>query len=85
MKKLIILALCLLTTLFVVTSCKPSNGAKKAYFTEYDVYTTADSTRTKITVYMGELEGHKVIYHIYDGKNKCQMEVFVEDSLTWQH
>jgi hypothetical protein len=84
MKKLIIyFAVVAFAFLNVFASCEEdaeqrNNRAKKAkrYFTKYDIHDTVDSTYTDITVYVGEIDGHKYKYHLFSGKNKSQM--FVE-------
>lgn len=47
----------------------------KRYFNRYVIYENVDSSYTDITVYIGEIEGHRYKYHLYNGKNKSQMEV----------
>lgn len=81
MKRLITLLFCVAMTFFAISCAEKEKVAKKAYFTEYDVYTTSDSTRTKITVYVGKIGDRNVIYHVYDGKYKCQMIVWDCDDL----
>lgn len=58
-----------------------NNRAKNAirYFTKYTIYDNVDSVHTGITVYIGEIDGHKYKYHLFSGKNKSQM--FVEHQI----
>jgi hypothetical protein len=84
MKK--ILVYCLLFTftfLNVFTSCdsdkiekqKEREKKSKVYLTEYRVHSKVDSAYTGISVYVGEVDGHKMKYTLYSGKNKSQMDV----------
>ena len=63
------------------TSCdEQSNRNKryessKRYFKKYVVYDNIDSLRTDLTIYDGVIDGHKYRYHIFNGKNKSQMEL----------
>ena len=52
----------------------------KKYFTEYKLYSNVDSTSTGIKVLSGEIDGHKVLYHLYTGKNKSQMIIWHMES-----
>ena len=47
----------------------------KVYLTEYRIHSKVDSAYTRISVYVGEVDGHKMKYTIYSGKNKSQMDV----------
>ena len=47
----------------------------KCYFKKYNIFDDIDSTNTKISVYVGIVDGHKYKYHLFEGKNKSQMEV----------
>jgi hypothetical protein len=85
-KLLIYLAVVTFVCLNVFASCeedleKRNERAKKSkcYFTKYAIYEHVDSSFTGITVYVGEIDGHKYKYHLYEGKNKSQMVV---DHLT---
>jgi hypothetical protein len=46
------------------------------YTTAYKIYNAKDSTYSGISVYVVNIDGHKVIYHVFSGKNKSQMEVW---------
>ena len=47
----------------------------KQFLNTYKVYDNIDSSYTGITVYVGEVGGHKYRYHLFEGKNKSQMEI----------
>lgn len=49
--------------------------ASKNYFEKCSIYENVDSSYTQISVYTGEIKGHKYRYHLFEGKNKSQMEV----------
>ena len=51
------------------------NIESKRFFSKYEIYDRKDSVRTGITVYVGVVDGHKYRYHLFNGKNKSQMEV----------
>ena len=81
MKKLIYfaLAICLLI------SCAEKNEDKKdfIYAEKHKVYSTKDSIFSGITVYYAKVQGHDVVYNVFSGKNKAQMDVLhFEDAYT---
>ena len=53
----------------------------KRFFTKYVIYDNVDSLSSNISVFVGEIEGHKYKYHLFNGKNKSQM-VIEHDTLT---
>ncbi len=63
--------------LFMLFSCKENDESKelKLYFKKYSIYEKTDSSSTNINVYIGEIDGHKYRYHLFNGKNKSQMEI----------
>ena len=73
MKKLIYfaLAICLLI------SCAEKSEDKKdfIYAEKHKVYSTKDSIFSGITVYYAKVKGHDVVYNVFSGKNKAQMDV----------
>lgn len=83
MRKFTIYAILLtFATINIFGSCeedaeKRNERYKKAkrYFTRYVIYDNIDSTYTDISVYVGVVDGHKYRYHLFNGKNKSQMEV----------
>ena len=87
MKKLFnYLLVCLFASLFIFGSCeedakKRAELRKKSrrYFTEYRIYEKIDSSYTNISVFVGEIDGHKYRYTLYSAKNKCQL---IETHLT---
>ena len=62
---------------FMITSCEESEKSKKdktkLYLPAYKIYDDKDSTFSGIKVYIANIDGHKIIYHLYSGKNKSQM------------
>lgn len=83
MKKISLYAILLVFAAFnIFGSCeedmqerKERLNKSKRYFKKYVIYDTIDSTYTDLSVYVGEVDGHKFRYHIFNGKNKSQMEV----------
>ena len=45
----------------------------KVYFREYKLYEPIDSTYTGISVFIGEVDGHKYRYTLYTGKYKSNL------------
>jgi len=82
MRKLLIFIMLAFTAIFMFTSCEESEKKKKArdaqklYFDKYVVYDKVDSLNSGLTIYVGEVSGHKMMYQIYSGKFKGHMEVW---------
>lgn len=82
MRKLLIalILMAFIPSLFI--SCQVSDEklkaykAQKIYFEKFTVYDNVDSTSSCLTIYVGEVKGHKMMYQIFDGKFKSQMEVW---------
>lgn len=83
MKKLTIYAILMaFASLNIFGSCEEEMEKKaervkasKRYLATYKIYDNIDSAYTDITVYVGVVDGHKYRYHLFNGKNKSQMEV----------
>lgn len=82
MKKLVMYAILVaFASLNIFASCEEDmkkeaerRKASKVFMTENRIYSHIDSTYTGISVFVGELKnGHKYAYHLYEGKNKCQL------------
>lgn len=84
MRKLLIYSFVLaFASLFICGSCEEDAEKQaerieksKKYFTEYKVYSNVDSASTGVRVFVGEVGGRKLMYHLYSGKFKSQMEVW---------
>lgn len=77
MKKILpYILLCMFVFFNVFASCKEKNKKNRIYLTKHEVYDNVDSIKTNLTIYTGEVNGHKIIYHIFNGKFKSQMEIW---------
>ena len=68
----------ILFLVFGVLSCIESNNydfKDNIYAEKHKIYSTKDTLFTNITVYYAKVKGHDVIYNVFSGKNKCQMEI----------
>ena len=63
---------------FAVVSCdeKKYDNKDNLYAEKHKLYSTKDTVYTNITVYYANVKGHDVVYHVFSGKNKSQMEVW---------
>ena len=78
MKKLIFFMMALILST-ALASCEKDDVKKdksNIYAEVHKVYNKKDTLFTQITVYIAEVDGHRVIYHIHNGKNKDQMEIW---------
>ena len=59
-------------------SCDERTYDKKdnIYAEKHKIYSTKDTLYSNITVYYAKVKGHDVVYHIFSGKNKAEMEVW---------
>ena len=79
MRKFLFIVLSLITLSFIISSCNEKVDKKDKsiiYATTYSIYNSKDSTFSGIKVYIGNVNGHRVMYHVFSGKNKSQMEVW---------
>ena len=74
MKKVIYLILAVM----LILSCESEKKEKKniIYADTNWIYNKTDSVYTGIKVCKTKVNGHDVVYHIFNGKNKSQMEVW---------
>ena len=77
MKKIFYLLIALAVAI-VTVSCDETRIDKKSaiYAEKHKICDNKDSLYSGITVYYAKVRGHDVVYHIYDGKRKCQMEMW---------
>ena len=70
-------ALVVFTGIFM-SSCEEKHYDKKdnIYAEKHMLYSTKDTLYSNITVYYTKVKGHDVVYHIFNGKNKSQMEIW---------
>lgn len=77
MKKLIVFIMALILSIAFVSCEKDSSKDKSNIYAEkHKIYSKGDTLFTQITVYVTEVDGHRIIYHIHNGKNKDQMEIW---------
>ena len=73
-----ILALYITSFVIVMSSCEGTkyDPNDNKYAEKHKIYSTKDTLYTGITTYYAKIKGHDVVYHVYSGKNKSQMEVW---------
>lgn len=73
-----ILALYITPFIIVMASCEGTkyDPNDNIYAEKHKIYSAKDTLYTGITTYYTKIKGHDVVYHIYSGKNKSQMEVW---------
>lgn len=77
MRKIFYLFVFLMAVIFV-SSCEENHYDFKdnIYAEKHKIYSTKDTLYSGITLYYTKVKGHDVVYHIFSGKNKSQMEVW---------
>lgn len=71
-----------LISIITLNSCESRYSDKDNIYAEkHKIYSIKDTLYSNITVYYAKVNGHNVVYHVYSGNKKGNMEVwhFKED------
>ena len=73
---LLVIFVVFLMAIFVACKEKEEQKKQQLYFDKYEIYSKADSTFTGLTVLVGEVDGHKMMYSFYTARNKSNLDVW---------
>jgi uncharacterized protein YxeA len=78
MKKIFYLFIAVLMAIVTVSceSNKKKDDKSNIYAESHEIYNKKDSTSSGIIVYYAKVKGHDVIYHVINGKRKCDMDAW---------
>ena len=78
MNKKIFLKFAVLFLTAILMSCEGNANydlKDNVYAEKHKLYSTKDTLYSGITIYYAKVKGHDVIYNVFSGKNKAQMDV----------